>query len=1155
MHRKKRVAPDFGGVRICLYTSHRNVKLNINVKNKGARKLKKQNFKKLLCALLSASLMASGMTAFASNGSSRYTLSAFQTFGDYVKEDDSAVYPDGWAKWVQGSGAVNLRGKTEITTGSNAMYVLTNAIPRFNFDTLVQEGIAHIGFDMKLEEGAGVRIMGSTDFTGSKNPNSVYHDSHELVVQNYYLDLNYAIGGKVTLFTGDAGIQVWSTETVDESDTAWHRYDLIIDMEHGTYTPYIDGAKIVKSQTVAGEDDEGNSIYEYTYYENLKSNYNLKNIYFQTTGGNIWLDNFTAENYATPAEGVLAAPQVKADFNNGKVDIAYSEAVNLSSVAASSVSATNVETGNTVSATAFTKTATGAVIDFGDLPNGTYYVNLPRVSGKISGKTAVGNPAFSVVKTINANEKELVLIDEDFADYTGEGAPTGWATLTTGTYDKATLTQGTKGNGEKTFVMSGNGAGSYYYNFDGGYALHGENFTVEFDVNSANAGWGIGIMRDSDMNTYKYSTMDRYNGTFGNTDYSVIAGRYQKVNNMFAGVYEYLNSEDTSEENSVKGTFVTQNNVYNLWTLAKTSNSANKATEYDYGTWAHFKLNINPQAGKVDVYKDGEFVVQNTYPVNMFAGVKQTDDENKNPTYSDGIAGIRLHKEAGCSSVAFANIKVSKDNSYLTYQDFEGRVTANENSVGWIAGAYIGWYQDGVKKGGVYEGQDQTKTQFKTTAGKNSNTALEIYSMKGAERWEAVKTILNKPVTKGKGFVIEFDAKKSTGNGWFMGAATTAGATVGTVTGTLLQIKNDGKVQFGTGYDSNYTQPGYGDDYGTEKNPVTIGDGVWYHYKYIINPNTADDGNKTTRYLQITDESGNTQELYANVRNDNVANRLRNENTVAIEFMANWTPAGVPFAIDNLKVWEIEPDDATGKEPTNKSVYMQYAKAVSYDGSEEFFETDLDKLKDTKELVFKFSDKLTEDAKSKISVKVNEAEIGTKTIDGDKLIVSLAGVVIPENKSVKIKVESGIACEGGVTEDSHSYDISSHSSSGLVINSIDLYENVAPTALDMTKGITANADVLVKNIARITGKPVFIIKGYNTGEATTALVADANYNVVNSGSEVKAIKKEDKTVAAGSAFEWRLDASDVINADGNQIKAFVWDAAQKALIENYMSTK
>lgn len=115
------------------------------------------------------------MTAFAGGIGSRFSLSHFDTFGGYVKEDDSDVYPDGWSKWVQGTGASALRGQTA-DTGSNALYIKANGIPRFNFDTLVQEGKAHIGFDMKLESGAKVRIEGSTSKSGSNNPYSVYHD-------------------------------------------------------------------------------------------------------------------------------------------------------------------------------------------------------------------------------------------------------------------------------------------------------------------------------------------------------------------------------------------------------------------------------------------------------------------------------------------------------------------------------------------------------------------------------------------------------------------------------------------------------------------------------------------------------------------------------------------------------------------------------------------------------------------------------------------------------------------------------------------------------------------------------------------------------------------------------------------------------------------
>ncbi len=94
--------------------------------------------------------------AFASDG--RYSLSHFDTFDNYIKEDESDVYPDGFRPWIQNGGAGKFRGTVNAQTASRALMVNGGGIPMFSFDTLVQEGIAHISFDIKLDDTANSKV-------------------------------------------------------------------------------------------------------------------------------------------------------------------------------------------------------------------------------------------------------------------------------------------------------------------------------------------------------------------------------------------------------------------------------------------------------------------------------------------------------------------------------------------------------------------------------------------------------------------------------------------------------------------------------------------------------------------------------------------------------------------------------------------------------------------------------------------------------------------------------------------------------------------------------------------------------------------------------------------------------------------------------------
>ena len=1115
--------------------------------------MKRKNVTKAASFAICAAMLAGAIPVSATNAAdSRYSLSCFQTFGNYVKEDNSDVFPDGWGKWQQGGGAEALRGASENTSGSQAMYITGGGIPMFSFGTLVQEGIAHIGFDMKLEStDSKIRIIGSTDKTGSKNPNSYYHDNWGLGVQNYYLDINYLVESQVSLFTGEVGIDVWSPEKIESlaSDTSWHRYDLIFDLNNKTYTPYVDGEKIIKETTY---NDDGD-VTGYTYYENLKSNYNLKNIYFQTSGSSgIWIDNFTAENYAPQADGILNAPTVKADYNNGKVDLAISEAADLSKLTANDFKAVNFEDNQEISAKAVNVTATGLSIDFGELENGSYSLAMPEITGKISGKTGINETVFSVTNSMLVNEQPTVLMNQNFTDYNG-GTPSGWTALGEN-YDGADKTAAATDNGANAFKLSGDKEGSYYYTFDNGYKIQGENFSIEFDVNSENAGWGIGIVRDSDMNIYGASTMDRTDGAF--KSYTNVI-RPQKVRNMFAGSYE-------------DGKFVVQNNMWNLWTLPNQYDSNGNETgafagEIQNNQWNHVKLDVNMQACMVDVYVNGTKLATKTYPSEMFALVMQTDDDRtSNRKFYHCISGLRLEKLASCSAVSFANIKVNKNTSYLTYQNFEGR-SASNNDIGWYVPFYNTWFPNMTSYGAMLNGYYNDYNQSLTTAeGKNGGSALKIKTRSNHKSIDH-KTLLDKPVEAGKGFVIEFDAMRNAElSTWYLLANTSANIDsvaktefVGGMLGGKLAVGNMNQWYLYTGEAGRY----FGDNANVSTiSSVDITANKWYHYKYIVSP--APGGSASSKYqvtVQLTDEDGTTVQRHIAIWNGNLNARLRNNDTAAISFVLDGnadTQPGAELVIDNLKVWQVEANDTAGIDPIAKSAIMTTVTAENYNGTVSYIKNNTSEISaNTKNILVAFSGNVSEGDTDKISLKADGIEIGTKSISGNVVNISLAGAQIA-GKSVTLSIDSGITAGESQTQKAYEYTMTAANDAGLYVTSIDLYESVATTDADIAAGITGTADVLVKDIKSIKGTPKFIIKGYNTGSEKSVFLAGADYTSTNGESMLNAVASDEKIASVGTEFAWELPAETLINGNGNILKAFAWEASnQKALINNYSITK
>ncbi len=481
--------------------------------------------------------------------------------------------------------------------------------------------------------------------------------------------------------------------------------------------------------------------------------------------------------------------------------------------------------------------------------------------------------------------------------------------------------------------------------------------------------------------------------------------------------------------------------------------------------------------------------------------------------------------------VSFANVKVSNGHSYAASMDFENRGLSD---TGWVPYQYHD--RPRLIYGGCVFGQyyNTQAIVMKTAEGVNGGGALSFWpsttTNDGSRNMFYLP--LDKPIRKGYGFAVEFDAKGTAGmNNW----GVFAGETKDSINNRPIGALSNGAVQLGK-----YGQIQY------EGTNITISPDKWYHYKWIVST--------TTRVtVEVTDENGVKQTAYKDWGGTALTNVLNNSDIGNIYFVLNSTDTTQSLTIDNFKAWQVAVGDNTAQENIVKESYMKTVTAKGYDGTDSFISSATNEISaNTKALEIEFTEELTN--ADSITLTSDGTQIGTKSVKANKCVISFANAPLKAGATLALNIPAGISVSGSTTEDAHSYLFTVANDAGVKITSINLYEEVSVNEYDQANGITAESTDILAMDATKAVNPKLIIKGYNSGEETSIFAASGDYNVLGGKNELVRIGADTgvKTVSAGSEFEIKLDASELFPGTGNHVKGFVWEySTMKPLIENY----
>ena len=606
--------------------------------------------------------------------------------------------------------------------------------------------------------------------------------------------------------------------------------------------------------------------------------------------------------------------------------------------------------------------------------------------------------------------------------------------------------------------------------FDDENKIHGDNFTIEFDVNNLEAGWDIGLVRDSDLierdTAIRVSNKDRI---AGNPNSITSYAAHQKYENVLFG---------SRDANSIN----VQGNRWQLRHLLKndTADYAPAVVTDLTNDWHHVKAEVNPQAATVTITVDNGTPVTASFPPELLVTVAHGDYDatNKkflNNKYYHQLQGIRLtNTKCNEKGVSFANVKVYKDTSYLTYQDFEGRLAQNTDAGWYVVGGMGTGINQIMLPNGTATSNGVTFTQYynnwvkpyiTTVEGKNGGTAAKFTFTGTAQQ---VVTLLSKPIEKNKAFVVEFDAKSDAAQ-WDLlavpegiengGAKISIGAKAPqdsatefkttTMTGCIIGGNVSHQLGVGTMIPwQNLNNPAENGETTVIGTPaVEITEDAWYHYKYIVTPNPGgvETSNCTQISVELTAPDGTVTTYGIKKYNWIAANRLREFDTVGIAVNIRDSEANEYVAIDNLKVFGLDTaTDVIGAEETITDAYMESIKVTRLDGGVTYLSNDATISANTKQIDVEFSTAIDEMAAGYVTLKTSAGtEIGVKNVKDNICTISFAGEALPQGETLTLTVDAGIETIGGATDDAHSYTMFVDNDAKFMVDDMILYETIS----------------------------------------------------------------------------------------------------------------
>ncbi len=702
-------------------------------------------------------------TAFATDSVYEYTqpcvVDYFNSFNGFEKQIGTFDVPDGLKPFLYSNSWV--KRLSSQSDGVNDYLKFSNSSTAFMlpFDETIRTGKLRLSFDFKIEDYTKLNRFYVYAHHNAKNDNPLDLRNSADTDYNFLNLFDMGITDKTfqnLSLTGNAGKQINIEKNIKN---AWHKYDLEIDFDQNPYkvTLAIDGRNRIDSSI----------------------RYGLKSIYFFYTPGTkenadrnspVYMDNLFIKHYPS---GTYDSTEMKVDYagstianKNATVDVAFSEAsgvVNDSvELMPSDFAAQNVVDNSEIAPISAGKNNGNIRLNFANLPTGTYrIVNKEPNSyqGLFTNEKPSYSDTFSTAGTAQNVKEQNILVEDDFENYTGgipanaEGAG-GTKNHTVGALSAAS------GNGGGTAMNIKDKQQVVIYRFP--YALTGDRFTYEFDINQADGRWLTGILSEDAFTDKKSISANMYRtavGTVGaETTGEPTAAQYsQDLINYKNQVHAIGNAGCGDNAANVQYVKVKQSLVDA--TISGLTCPTNQ--------WNHVKVEVDLNAATYtvtigDVTKTVELNKDRFRPQQRLMKKTVNGEEKWIKTWDYGINGILLGTYASNTStgavanidVSYDNLVVYNDNSYNAYSDNDTAGRADKTS-GYSAGWIMQYYpNDGASTTAVGEGRNYNA---ETNPNDKSVKIAKLHSQKYAYQF-------NRPVSANTSFEMEFDIKGDSTN-------------------------------------------------------------------------------------------------------------------------------------------------------------------------------------------------------------------------------------------------------------------------------------------------------------------------------------------------------------------------------------------------------
>jgi len=742
-------------------------------------------------------------------------INLFNTFQGYEKEagvhvDEENVFsPNGLRPY---SNLYNMSSEID-SNDDTAIKLNTGAQMALPFDEVISKGYLHISFDMKLPE----TVNGTFNVLLRQNllsdsPVDIYNSYSET-----YQAWTEAVDGNLLAISSEGVASKTNTyfwagknnvQNISLGD--WHKYDFFFDFEAETpqIVSYIDGISI----GITGFQEQ------VTGFAQMVFEPGFDNIYIDNVYAKHYLnaaDNGVAMSLDFASDGVAQNDGLlNIAFSE---PLGYIEVPGFSPYAEGDSSydfyAVNQATGTAYYARSGAVTDRGLQLTFGNLPAGYYSLKVNEASaydpeeagdcyiGKITGKKIAGDATFYVKGDEKNNTNRRYYLNEDFNGYTG-GMPLGTTSISyKNEYSVLESGIGKNGADDASFKSLATHTGEgVVFKFPN--AIQDGKIYVEFDIKTSEASrWGVGIVETADAAPTNFIQDTQYAAVTGTDDsgaYKASKDSYQKKEynrvlelaktaagdsfdqatwdaETWPGLWHAYLKEDGSEgirkwhkqgsrdSGMLVGNYTVNttrdNTLLGYTNASKTSNSVPKTDtglDIPVGQWTTVKVVVNMEAENYTItVGDNSFT---TPEWNDARYTKRTmiDTKTGKKVYFSGIQGLVIKSAAAATE--FDNVKVYTDNSYNTFNDFDGFTTGLNKYHGWILPtnpvrdmnttetAALPWNTYMLAANG-------TKGVNNSTDANDRALQLRSYS----NQVQAANHLFNIPVKAGKAFDVEFD--------------------------------------------------------------------------------------------------------------------------------------------------------------------------------------------------------------------------------------------------------------------------------------------------------------------------------------------------------------------------------------------------------------